>query len=54
MSDEIIDCNGKYEVHPAHGSWAVVNGETGIVHSETSSREEAVRLARELNQQVEE
>lgn len=49
-SEEIIDCGGKYEVHPKlNGGWAVVNGETGQVRCEFSDRDEAVKCATELN-----
>lgn len=51
---DIIDCGGKYEVHPKlRGGWAVVNGETGTVRCEFAGKDEAVRVAEELNDEAE-
>ena len=49
--DEIIDCGGKYEVHPTENDngFAIVNGETGAVRSEVAGRDEAVAQATALN-----
>ncbi len=50
MHDQIIDCNGKYEVHAgANGGWAVVNSETGEARCSFSTQREAVRVATKLN-----
>ena len=51
MSEEgIIDCGGKYEVHPLPGSgWAVVNGDTGGVRCSYADQESAVKEAKRLN-----
>lgn len=49
-TDEIIDCGGKYEVHPKlQGGWAVVNSDTGEVRCEFAEQSEAVNVATELN-----
>lgn len=49
-TNEIIDCGGKYEVHPgAKGGWCVVNGETGQVRCSYADRDEAVKEAESLN-----
>jgi hypothetical protein len=54
MENDIIDCGGKYEVHPgASGGYAVVNGETGTVRCEFAGQEEAVKLAERLNYEAE-
>ena len=46
----IIDCDGKYEVHPiSDTTWAVVNSETGQVRSKFTSEDDAVEYAEELN-----
>lgn len=56
----IIDCGGKYEVHPATDDckdwtdlsslrWTVVDGETGSVYAEHEKREGAISHAAELN-----
>lgn len=51
MADQIIDCDGIYEVHPVNdGCWAVVNGQSGQVHSEYGSQAEAVEVASALNE----
>lgn len=51
---DIIDCGGKYEVHPgARGGWSVVNGETGMVRCSMPDQIEAVRLAESLNSEEE-
>jgi hypothetical protein len=48
---EIIDCGGKYEVHPTNGGgFAVVNSETGNIRYETQYQETAVRWATEANE----
>lgn len=50
MTNDIIDCGGKYEVHPgSEGGYAVVNSQTGDVRCEFSSQSEAVREAKRLN-----
>lgn len=50
MEADIIDCGGKYEVHPgAKGGWCVVNSETGQVRSSFADKTEAVALAESLN-----
>ena len=46
----IVDCGGKYEVHPgASGGWAVVNGEAGSVRCEFRDRDKAIGCAEALN-----
>lgn len=51
MCNDIIECDGKYLVHPTvNGGWAVVNGETGQVRCEKADCEEAVRIAKSLNE----
>lgn len=49
----IIDCGGRYEVHPSKDgtTWCVVNGETGQVRASHGSRQDAVRNATALNAQ---
>ena len=49
--EEIIDCDGKYSVHPMPGgsSWAVVNDEAGQEYCEQSSRRDAILIAEDLN-----
>jgi hypothetical protein len=49
--NDIIDCGGIYEVHPmAEGNgYAVVNGQTGSVHSEHPTQRDAVGVAKALN-----
>lgn len=50
MQDQIIDCDGKYEVHAgASGGWSVVNSETGDVRCSFATQREAVKVATELN-----
>lgn len=50
MSENIIDCDGKYEVHETHGGrWAVVNGERGEVRAEHQKQADAISHAKELN-----
>jgi len=50
MQEQIIDCNGKYEVHPgAKGGYCVVNSETGDVYGSYSTQREAVKIATRLN-----
>lgn len=53
MTSEIVDCGGDYCVHPSEDghTWSVVNGPTGTVRCSCGSRDEAIRLARELNEQ---
>ena len=49
-SNDIILCDGKYEVHPMIGAgWSVVNSETGQVRSELSDKQHAIEYATELN-----
>ena len=49
-NEQIIDCDGKYEVHPmTDGRWAVVNGYNGQVRTEHDERKEAVAAAEERN-----
>ena len=48
--EDIIDCGGKYEVHPgAKGGWCVVNSETGEVRSSFANKWDAVKVATDLN-----
>lgn len=48
--EQIIDCGGIYEVHPAaKGGYAVVNSNTGEVVHSTADKREAVKLAKECN-----
>jgi len=48
--EQIIDCGGIYEVHPAaKGGYAVVNSSTGEVVHSTESKREAVKMAKECN-----
>ena len=57
IKEEIIDCGGKYEVHPganAHtgkrnGLWCVVNSESGEVRTRVESQADAVAEATRLN-----
>ena len=48
---QIVDCGGKYEVHPAAdgATWCVVNSETGAVRNEAVTRLAAIALAKERN-----
>lgn len=49
-TEQIIDCGGIYEVHPAvSGGYAVVNSNTGEVVSNASSKREAIKVATECN-----
>ncbi len=53
MTDEIIDCGGRYEVHPkVSGGWAVVNSDSGDVRSSFADKGEAVALAKRLNAEI--
>ena len=47
--DQIIYCDGIYEVHPSDDSWAVVNSKTGNTYTTYADREEAICHASELN-----
>lgn len=40
---------GPYEVHPSHGAFAIVNSENGHVRTQTTDRDDAIHMARELN-----
>lgn len=53
MSNDIINCGGDYCVHPSEDghTWSVVHGPTGVVRCSCADRDEAIRLARELNEQ---
>ena len=54
-ANEIILCDGKYEVHPMVGAgWSVVDSETGQVRSEFSDKQDAIDLATELNKETSE
>lgn len=51
--DEIIDCDGTYEVHPAADGdgWIVVNSATGELRNERHHDcEDAIAAARALNE----
>lgn len=54
MTDDIIILDGKYEVHPmsSYPYWSVVNSETGLVRNEGLGKGEAIELATELNEEV--
>jgi hypothetical protein len=53
MTNQIIDCNGKYEVHAgAKGGYAVVNSETGEVRCSFATEREAVKVATKLNSEA--
>lgn len=53
MNEQIIDCNGKYEVHAgAKGGYAVVNSETGEVRCSFPTEREAVKVATNLNNEA--
>ena len=47
--NDIIDCDGTYEVHPSDNGWAVVNGLSGQVRSEHDDLDTAVDYATQLN-----
>ncbi len=51
MTDDIVDCGGKYEVRPARFDvqWAVVNSETGVACLWFATKAQAVRMAKSLN-----
>lgn len=50
---DIIYCDGIYEVHPLQsGGWAVVNSGSGEVRSHHQSQAEAVKIATELNEEM--
>ena len=48
-NEEIIYCDGRYEVHPRRGAWVVINSETGNEHSSYDAAAQAVELAKSLN-----
>lgn len=53
MQEQIVDCNGIYEVHAGvNGGWAVVNSTTGEVRCSFATQSEAVRVATELNSEA--
>ena len=50
MTNDIIYCGGKYEVHPmVNGGYGVVNSESGDVRCTFASQAEAVSEAKRLN-----
>lgn len=56
MTNDIIYCGGKYEVHPGctpdgqdNGTWCVVNSETGAVARTYGQQSDAVTEATRLN-----
>lgn len=52
--NEIIDCGGKYEVHPmVNGGYGVVNSESGDVRCTFAGQREAVAEAKRLNAETE-